>query len=180
MRMVSVELQSRSIPNSPYIRVDSPETPPPLAPGDLVLRPRPARYVHPGTVDDDVYDGPFIVASTSNPAPKHLKKLPGANLASWALLELPENSRAERWYMESSLLRYTGDVTADQLRRYAEAVDDMYVIDKIRNERVVRGKKEYKVAWKGYPCEDDTWEPEKKVRKVALDSVEEYESLKKQ
>jgi hypothetical protein len=36
---------------------------------------------------------------------------------------------------------------------------DDYVIDKILQQRIYKGKHQWKIRWKGYGPEDDTWEP---------------------
>jgi len=39
-------------------------------------------------------------------------------------------------------------------------MSDIYVVEKIIDQRVRQGKKQYYVKWKDYPDCDNTWEPE--------------------
>ena len=153
-------------------------------PGQLVLRRRPSRFVHPGTVDADEYDGPFVLASTDNPAPAHLRNVRGGKSEAWAKLELPSISLADQWIRQSQIVRYTGSLMAEDLREATKEVDGLFIMDKIRNERWVKTKhagvlaREFKVSWLGYPSEDDTWETEGKVSNADWQMIEEYERRK--
>ncbi|KAF8242983.1 hypothetical protein K440DRAFT_664435 [Wilcoxina mikolae CBS 423.85] len=166
-RLTSIPLPPPRFPNSPYIRNTSPSPPSPLQPGTLVLRP--------GT-----HDGPFIVLSTSNPAPAHLAHLPGAALAAWAELELPKGSRAERWYKEDKLVGYKGEITGKMVREWMRPREDgRHVMGTIRGERWKGGRREFRVGWRGWAAEDDTWEAAGKVRRVDKRLVREWEEGKK-
>lgn len=180
---VTVEIPPRTTPKPPYIPPPTDLDAPTFSPGDLVLRRRPSRFVHPGTADADEYDGPFILASTSNPAPVHLHHVRGAKLASWAKLELPPASSAERWTQESKLVHYTGALTVAELREATKERDGTFIMDKIRSERWVQARggvlaREFRVSWLGYPCEDDTWELEGKVYNTDWHMIEEFEGRK--
>ena len=42
-----------------------------------------------------------------------------------------------------------------------------YELDKIVADRIRKGKQEFKVRWKGYSAEDDTWEPYSNIKNTA-------------
>ena len=42
-----------------------------------------------------------------------------------------------------------------------------YELDKIVADRIRKGKQEFKVRWKGYKAEDDTWEPYQNIKNTA-------------
>ena len=42
-----------------------------------------------------------------------------------------------------------------------------YELDKIVADRIRKGKQEFKVRWKGYKPEDDTWEPYQNIKNTA-------------
>jgi len=44
-----------------------------------------------------------------------------------------------------------------------------YEIDRIIGHRKQNGKEYFYIHWKGYPAEDDTWEPKENLSKVALE-----------
>ena len=47
-------------------------------------------------------------------------------------------------------------------------------MEAVLQERVVRGKKQYLVRWKGYNSFDDTWEPEENLLN-AKDAVAKFQ-----
>src|SRR5215471_7177273 len=44
-----------------------------------------------------------------------------------------------------------------------------YPIDRVMCHKVIDGKQHYYIHWKGYPVEDDTWEPEENLTTETLD-----------
>jgi hypothetical protein len=54
-----------------------------------------------------------------------------------------------------------------------------YVISKILDKRKRKNKIEYKIRWKGYGPEDDTWEPRKKLIEDVPLLVDEFEKTRK-
>ena len=52
-----------------------------------------------------------------------------------------------------------------------------YELDKIVADRIRKGKQEFKVRWKGYKDEDDTWEPYQNIKNTA--GYKTYQKMKK-
>ncbi|KNZ76407.1 Chromobox like protein, partial [Termitomyces sp. J132] len=48
-----------------------------------------------------------------------------------------------------------------------------YEVDEILNSRIVRGRLQYLVRWKGYEPEDDTWKPQKNLNR-APDKLQDF------
>ncbi|CAH8440062.1 unnamed protein product [Schistosoma turkestanicum] len=53
--------------------------------------------------------------------------------------------------------------------------EEVYVVESIRDERVIKGQKYYKVRWQGFPPEADSWEPEQNLTNV-LNIISEFSS----
>lgn len=41
--------------------------------------------------------------------------------------------------------------------------DKVYIVEKIMDDRKIRGKVELNIKWEGYPHSDNTWEPEENI-----------------
>ena len=50
----------------------------------------------------------------------------------------------------------------------------MYEVEKIKARRIIKGKKEYLIKWKGYSDNESTWEPISHLKYI-LDQVKEFE-----
>ena len=49
-----------------------------------------------------------------------------------------------------------------------------YVVEKILDSRIFKGKKQYKIKWMGYSNNESTWEPEQNL-KTCMKMVNEFE-----
>ncbi len=59
-----------------------------------------------------------------------------------------------------------------------ENTEPEYEVEAIVGKKTVRGKLLYQVKWKGYPSEDNTWEPLKNLTNV-IDIVEQFDEMDK-
>ncbi len=60
----------------------------------------------------------------------------------------------------------------------AEPEQEQYVIDRIVDHRMKKsGSKEYKVQWKGYDEDEDTWEPAEVIEQDAPGAVQDYRKV---
>ena len=54
-----------------------------------------------------------------------------------------------------------------------------YIINKIIDDKIIKGKRHYLIRWKGHTSKDDTWEPASNIAKDSPKAVQEYaETLK--
>ncbi|UJR15652.1 hypothetical protein I4U23_002588 [Adineta vaga] len=63
---------------------------------------------------------------------------------------------------------------ADKQQLVRAEPGEEFVVDRIVNHRFRNGRKEYLLAWKGYPEEENTWEPEHNLD--CPDLIENYEN----
>jgi hypothetical protein len=102
-------------------------------------------------------DGPFQVTKV------------GTNAVT---LRFPSNSRAHPTVNISRVQLYFGP----RPRLVTAPPDDdarhEYEVDRIMGYRKRNGQETYFIHWKGYPAEDDTWEPKKNISEAALKAWE--------
>nr|CAH8828206.1 unnamed protein product [Trichobilharzia regenti] len=55
--------------------------------------------------------------------------------------------------------------------------EEVYVVESIRDERIIKGQKYYKVRWHGFPPEADSWEPEQNLTNL-LDIIASFHRSK--
>lgn len=134
---------------------------------------------------EDVYAvGDLVLVNTRDR--RHLYKVRGRKRSAKLMPRYSGPYEVLEAFPESSNYRLKladGDKThpvfhASKLKRYVEndesqfpgrsftrpgpvpgAQEDVYVVDRIVDERLHNGKREFRVRWTGYSQDDDTWEP---------------------
>ena len=92
------------------------------------------------------------------------RKIPVDEQASGSGIPPPPHVRRMRLIVSSS----SSDDTGEEKKEYRYRGQPAYVVREIRNERIVRGRTEYHVFWKGYDSSEATWEPASNVNREAV------------
>merc|ERR1719193_2960388 len=77
-------------------------------------------------------------------------------LVKWKGYSMKDNT----WEPRKNLGNATAAIDAFQSRQ-------VYEVEKITRSKVVEGKRQYRVRWKGWPASFDTWEPRANLMKGA-------------
>src|SRR5437667_6611439 len=83
-------------------------------------------------------------------------------------LQFPSNSRAHPTVNISRVQPYFGPRRQLLMAPPNDDTAHEYEVDRILGYQKRRGKDYYYIHWKGYPAEDDTWEPKENISKTAL------------
>ncbi|TGZ74997.1 hypothetical protein CRM22_000633 [Opisthorchis felineus] len=59
-------------------------------------------------------------------------------------------------------------------RSDTRGTDDLYLVENIVDRRVKRGRVEYRVRWKGFPPEQDSWEPFTSLREPCFALIQDF------
>ena len=100
-----------------------------------------------------IADGPFQVTKV------------GTNAVT---LRLPSNSRAHPTVNISRVQLYFGPRPQLVTAPPDDEATREYEVDRVMGYRKKNGKEYYYIHWKGYPAEDDTWEPKENLNEAAL------------
>jgi Chromo (CHRromatin Organisation MOdifier) domain len=98
-------------------------------------------------------DGPFQVTKV------------GTNAVT---LRFPSNSRAHPTVNISRVQLYFGPRPQLATAPPDDEAGHEYAVDRVMGYRKRNGKEYYYIHWKGYPAEDDTWEPKENLNEAAL------------
>jgi transposase InsO family protein len=113
---------------------------PPLQKGALVMAIDPTR----SSKLQPRYEGPFVVVHQSEGEAYVLADMTGTNL--------------KRKYT-IGMLKPAGNPIASESSANDPSESSVFIVDDILDHRVSNGGLEYKVRWKGFSAEDDSWEP---------------------
>lgn len=84
-------------------------------------------------------------------------------------LALPDNLKRLHDVFHVSLLKlYEGKAPPPRPPVFQSTEDQEFEVAKILASRIVRGKKQYLVQWKGYGTWDNTWEPVENLKNAPL------------
>ena len=83
-------------------------------------------------------------------------------------LRFPSNSRAHPTVNISRVQLYFGPRPKLVTAPPDDDAGHEYEVDRVMGYRKHNGKEEYYIHWKGYPAEDDTWEPKKNLSEATL------------
>jgi hypothetical protein len=103
-------------------------------------------------------DGPFLITKT------------GTNTVT---LKFPKKSRVHPTVNVSRVQMYFGPRPELLTAPPDDDTNHEYLVDRILGHKVVNGKDFYYVHWKGYPADDDTWEPKENLNELAIRSWKE-------
>ena len=124
---------------------------PPLKIGDWVLL---RRKKADKTKFAPIADGPFQILEV------------GTNNVK---LKFPRNSNAHPIVNISRVQLYFGPRPEIFTEPPKNDVEHDYPVDRVMGHKVIDGEHYYYIHWKGYPAEDDTWEPEENLTNETLD-----------
>jgi len=85
-------------------------------------------------------------------------------------LDLPGRFRLQPVINIDQLKKYNNERGLAEARPQPVGKDtqgnDMFIVERILQERTQRGKRQYLVRWQGYGPGDDSWEPEEAIKKL--------------
>ena len=97
----------------------------------------------------------------------------------YRVAEVVSEGRYRLTDLENNMVRDTFD--ACDLRPYRTYVDaeelqsDEYLVDEILDHRDVRGRREFRIKWRGYARSKSTWEPKTEIMRRCAELVTDYE-----
>jgi hypothetical protein len=110
-----------------------------------------------------IADGPFKVTKV------------GTNAVT---LQLPKNSKAHPTVNISRVQLYFGPRPEILTEPPKDDAQHEYEVDRILGRRIRNNREEYYIHWKGYPADDDTWEPKTNISQAALKAWEQQEQIR--